>query len=107
MALQYYNRYDEFLINGQQTVVPFVNIPQKTTDKTYIYKVGRSRLDKISQEYYNTPFFGWVILQANPQYGGLENTIPDGAILIIPFPLLPSLQDYKSSLNNHFYYYGR
>ena len=107
MALQYYNRYDEFLINGQQTVVPFVTIPQKTTDKTYIYKVGRSRLDKISQEYYNTPFFGWLILQANPQYGGLENTIPDGAILIIPFPLLPSLQDYKSSLNNHFYYYGR
>jgi hypothetical protein len=107
MALQYYNRYDEFLINGQQTVVPFVNLPQKTTDKTYIYKVGRSRLDKISQEYYNTPFFGWVILQANPQYGGLENNIPDGAILIIPYPLLPSLQDYKSALNSHFYYYGR
>jgi hypothetical protein len=107
MALQYYNRYDEFLINGQQTVVPFVNLPQKTTDKTYIYKVGRSRLDKISQEYYSTPFFGWLILQANPQYGGLENNIPDGAILIIPSPLLPSLQDYKSALNSHFYYYGR
>jgi hypothetical protein len=107
MALQYYNRYSSFIINGQQTVVPFVQIPQKTTDKTYIYKVGRSRLDKISQEYYATPFFGWLILQANPQYGGLENTIPDGAILIVPFPLLPSLQDYKGALNNHFYYYGR
>lgn len=107
MALQYYNRYSSFIINGQQTVVPFVQVPQKTTDKTYIYKVGRSRLDKISQEYYATPFFGWLILQANPQYGGLENTIPDGAILIIPFPLLPSLQDYKGALNNHFYYYGR
>ena len=107
MGLQYYNRYDDFLINGQQTVVPYVTLPQKTTDRTYIYKVGRSRLDKISQEYYNTPFFGWLILQANPQYGGLESSIPDGAILIIPFPLLPSLQDYKSALNNHFYYYGR
>jgi hypothetical protein len=107
MALQYYNRYSSFIINGQQTVVPFVQVPQKTTDKTYIYKVGRSRLDKISQEYYATPFFGWLILQANPQYGGLENTIPDGAILIVPFPLLPSLQDYKGALNNHFYYYGR
>jgi hypothetical protein len=107
MALQYYNRYSSFIINGQQTVVPFVQVPQKTTDKTYIYKVGRSRLDKISQEYYATPFFGWLILQANPQYGGLENTIPDGSILIIPFPLLPSLQDYKGALNNHFYYYGR
>lgn len=107
MRLQYYNRYSGFLINGQQTVVPFVQIPQKTTDKTYIYKVGKSRLDKVSQDYYATPFFSWLILQANPQYGGLENYIPDGAILIVPFPLLPSLQDYKAALNNHFYYYGR
>ena len=89
MPLQYLNRYDEFLINGEQTVVPFVTIPQKTTDKTYIYKVGRSRLDKISQDYYDTPFFGWIILQANPQYGGLVYNIPDGALLFIPFPLLP------------------
>ena len=107
MRLQYYNRYSGFLINGNQTVVPFVQIPQKTTDKTYIYKVGRSRLDKVSQDYYATPFFSWLILQANPQYGGLENYIPDGAILIVPFPLLPSLQDYKAALTNHFYYYGR
>lgn len=107
MKLQYYNRYSNFLINGQQTVVPFVNLPQKTTDRISIYKVGRSRLDKISQEFYETPFFGWLILMANPQYGGLENTIPDGAILVIPFPLTSSLQDYKGALENHFYYYGR
>jgi hypothetical protein len=51
--------------------------------------------------------FSWLILQANPQFGGLENNIYDGAVLIIPFPLLPSLQDYKAALENHFYYYGR
>ena len=107
MALQYYNRYTNFLINGQQTVVPFITIPQKTTDRTYIYKVGKTRLDKVSQEFYGSPFFNWLILQANPQYGGLETSIPDGAILIIPFPLCPSLQDYKGSLENYFYYYGR
>jgi hypothetical protein len=53
MAFPYYNRYSEFLINGEQTVVPFVQIPQKVTDKTYIYKVGKSRLDRVSQEFYN------------------------------------------------------
>jgi hypothetical protein len=90
MAFQYWNRYSEFLINGEQTVVPYVQLPQKPTDKAFIYKVGRSRLDKVSQDYYNSPYFGWLVLQANPQYGGLENTIPDGSILI-----------------NHFYYYGR
>lgn len=107
MALQYYNRYRDFLINGEQTVVPFVNLPQKPTDKAYVYKVGQSRLDKISQEYYNSPFFGWLILQANSQYGGLENFIPDGAILVVPFPLITSLQDYKGALENHFFYWGR
>jgi hypothetical protein len=107
MAYTYWNRYSQFLINGQQTVVPFVQLPGKTTDKTYVYKIGTSRLDKVSQEIYGTPYFGWLILQANSQFGGLENYIYDGAILTIPFPLLPSLQDYKGAVENHFYYYGR
>jgi hypothetical protein len=107
MAFQYYNRYSDFLINAEQTVVPYVRLPQKPTDKAFIYKVGRSRLDKVSQDYYDSPYFGWLVLQANPQFGGLENNIFDGAILTIPFPLLPSLQDYNAALENHFYYYGR
>lgn len=107
MPFQYYNRYSEFLINGEQTVVPYVSLPQKSSDKTFIYKIGRSRLDKVSQQFYNSPYFGWLILQANPQFGGLENTIYDGAILTIPFPLVASLQDYKTALDNYFYYYGR
>ena len=107
MAFQYWNRYSEFLINGEQTVVPYVQLPQKSTDKAFIYIVGRSRLDKVSQDYYDSPYFSWLILQANSQFGGLENTIYDGAVLIIPFPLLPSLQDYKGAIENHFYYYGR
>jgi hypothetical protein len=107
MGYPYYNRYSEFLINGEQTIVPYVSLPQKPSDHTYIYKVGRSRLDKVSQEFYGAPYFNWLILQANPQFGGLENTIYDGAVLIIPFPLIPSLQDYKAALENHFYYYGR
>jgi hypothetical protein len=107
MALQYYNRYNDFLIDGNQTVVPFVKIPLKTTDKNYIYKLGQTRLDKISQQYYDSPYFGWLILQANPQFGGNEFIIPDGTVLTIPFPLLASLQDYNNALENHFYYYGR
>jgi hypothetical protein len=107
MAYTYWNRYSQFIINGEQTVVPYVQLPSKPTDKTYIYKVGRSRLDRVSQEYYNSPTFGWLILQANPQFVGMENNIFDGAILIVPFPLLPSLQDYKAAIENHFFYYGR
>jgi hypothetical protein len=105
--MQYYNRYTEFLINGQQTVVPYVRIPAKPSDKKFIYRQGVSRLDKISQQYYNSPYFGWLILQANPVFGGNEVDIPDNATLIIPFPLITSLQDYKTALDNHFTYYGR
>ena len=107
MALQYWNRYTDFLINGEQTVVPYVDLPSKSSDKNYIYKVSQTRLDKVSQQYYGTPFFGWLILQGNPQYGGMEWSIPDGAILTIPYPLITSLQDYKSQIDNHFFYYGR
>ncbi len=94
--LQYFNRYSNFLINGQQTIVPYITLPSKSTDKNYIYKVGQSRLDKISQQYYDSPFFGWLILQANEEYGGLEWNIPDNSIIVIPYPLVSSLQDYNS-----------
>jgi hypothetical protein len=107
MAQQYYNRYNDFLINGQQTVVPYVFLPSKSSDKNHIYVVSQSRLDKLSQQYYGSPFFGWLIQVANPQYSGVETDIPDGAILTIPFPLVASLQDYKNSLDNYFFYYGR
>lgn len=105
--MQYYNRYDNFLINGQQKVVPYVSLPQKSTDQRYVYRANKSRLDKISFEKYGTPVFGWLILQANPVYGGLETNIPDGSVLIIPFPLISSLQDYKTAIDNHIFYYGR
>jgi hypothetical protein len=107
MSRQYFNRYSEFNINGNQTVVPYISLPQKTSDKNYIYKVGRSRLDKVSQQYYGTPYFGWLILLANPIAGGQEWNISDGTVLTIPFPLVASLQDYKNALNTHFFYYGR
>ncbi len=43
-AKQYYNRYGNFIINGEQTVVPYVKLSNKNSDKRYIYKVGQSGL---------------------------------------------------------------
>jgi hypothetical protein len=107
MANEYYNRYQKYLIGEQQTIVPYVKLPIKGSDKKYIYKLGVSRLDKISQLYYESPYFGWLILQANPQYGGSELNIPDNAVLTVPFPLNSSLLDYNSAVDTYFYYYGR
>jgi hypothetical protein len=61
----------------------------------------------MSQQYYGTPYFGWLIMSANPNFGGQEWNISDGSILTIPFPLVASLQDYKNELENYFFYYGR
>lgn len=107
MATQYYNRYSNFLVNGEQTVVPYLNLQPKGSDKKYIYRVAQSRLDKISEQYYGSPFFGWLILQANPAFSGSEFEIPDGTVLTIPYPLVTSLQEYKSALDNYRFYYGK
>ena len=105
--MDYYRRYDKFLINGVQTVVPYVNIGRRPSDQKYVYRVNQSRLDKVSYEKYGSPFFGWLILLANPIYGGMETNIPDDTILIIPYPLLSALQDYKNAVDTHIFYYGR
>jgi hypothetical protein len=103
----YYNRYDEYVVNGDYIMVPHIKLTNKSSDRNVIYKLGRTRLDKLSQQYYDTPYFGWLILQANPQFGGQEWNIPDGTVITIPYPLMTSLEEYKSKVDQHFLYYGR
>ena len=67
---------------------------------------NKDRLDKMSQEYYDTPLFGWLILQANPTTCGVEFDIPNNFVMRIPFPLIPSLQDYRKNIELYKLYYG-
>ena len=106
MSRQYYNRYQSFIQNGEFRIVPGLEIPIKGTDKYIQFKKGKDRLDRLSDEYYGTPLFGWLILQANPTLGSLEFEIPDNSYLRIPFPLINSLQDYKSGIELYNIYYG-
>lgn len=105
--LTYYNRYEEFMVNGKQMIVPFIELTPKTSDREYIFRSQHSRLDKISNEIYGSPLFGWLIMQRNPEFGGLESNIPDNSKITIPFPLIATLQDYNSKLNEYFFHYGR
>lgn len=106
MNRDYFNRYTFFENNGTHKIVPGLTIPNKPTDKYYTFKKNIDRLDRISQDFYNSPMFGWLILLSNPSIGSLEFNIPNNFILRIPYPLINSLQDYKKNIELYKLYYG-
>ena len=72
-----YDRYASVRTEGGFRTLPFGEIPKSKTDRIIIYRKGQMRLDQISSQYYDSPDFAWLILQANPQYGsGYQNTDP-------------------------------
>jgi gentisate 1,2-dioxygenase len=102
----YYDRYEKFRNNGKILPVPFVNIPVLSTDKSVVYKLTRTRLDKLSQTYYNNPYHGYLIMLANPQYGGLEFNIPDGSLIRVPYPFGEAVSRYITQVTRHKQLYG-
>ena len=101
-----FDRYQSFRQNGNILAVPFIEIPQKNSDMWAYYRVGQTRLDLLSYQYYNNPNYGWLILQANPQYGSLEFKIPDGSKLRIPYPLEMTIQQYQMDIDEYMRLYG-
>ena len=102
----YYDRYEQFRGNGQIKPMPGIRIPVESSDKTIVYKLGKTRLDILSQEYYGNPYHGWLILMANPQYGGMEFSIPDGEPIRIPFPFTSAINRYILGAKRHIELYG-
>ena len=101
MGNQYFDRYQDFKVDGSYKPLPFIKIEPKNSDKTVVYNAQRTRLDKLSQQYYDNPYHGWLILLANPIYGGVEENIPDKEIIRIPFPLTDSIQQYIKAVENY------
>ena len=103
---QYYDRYAKYRQNGEIKPLPGIIIPQASSDKYAIYKKGQTRLDKLSNTYYNNAYSGWLIMLANPEYGGLEFNIPDMVSLRIPFPFDSAVGRYITEVTNHNALYG-
>lgn len=101
-----YKRYDSFTSNGSYKKVPFIEIPVRGTDCYAFYEVGKTRLDLLSYQYYNNPNYGWLILQANPQYGSLEFKIENGSKIRIPYPLEQVIQGYENDITKYVKLYG-
>jgi hypothetical protein len=102
----YYDRYASFRTNGNMKPIPGIIIPDSSSDKNMVYKQGLTRLDKLSQMYYNNPYSGWLIMLANPEFGGLEFNIPDMTLIRIPFPFDSAVGRYITQVTNHKILYG-
>lgn len=94
MATPYFDRYEFFKKNGLVETPIFVPIRERVSDKYITYSLGVTKLSLVSYQYYNTPFYDWLILAANPQYGGTEFEIPDGVQLRVPYPIKDVIEDY-------------
>lgn len=103
---QYYDRYSSFLVNASMKPIIGITIPTNDADKNTVYKQGLTRLDKLSQMYYNNPYSGWLIMLANPEYGGLEFNIPDMTLIRIPFPFESAVTRYITAVTKHKTLYG-
>lgn len=95
---EYFDRYDKFKKNGAVKPVPGIFLAPKATDKNVLYKQGETRLDKLSQDYYGNPYHGFLIMSANPKFGGLEFLIPDREIIRVPFPFDATLRQYEEEI---------
>jgi hypothetical protein len=103
---QYYDRYFGFRLNSEVKPIPGITIPINGSDKYVIYKKGESRLDIMSNDYYNNPYSGWLIMLANQQFGGLEFDIPDNTLIRVPFPFDNALERYTNQVKIHKMLYG-
>ena len=103
----YYDRYKNFRINSEIKPMPGIDIPFGSADRQVVYQQGKTRLDILSQSYYNNPYSGWLIMQANPQFGGLEFDIPDNTLIRIPYPFDDAVSRYITQVSRHISLYGQ
>ncbi len=91
-----YDRY--YLLRGDGDDIeptPFIRISESSSDKFEVWKKGFSKLYMLSQKYYSSPFYDFLILFANPKHMN-EWEIPDGEMIRIPFPIERAKGEYEA-----------
>ena len=106
MPQRYLDRYERFKDDTDYKPVPGIKIPVKSTDKYLTYRLGSTRFDILSDKYYDSPYYGWLIMLANPEFGGLEFQIPDNKTIRIPFPFKVSVNNYLNGVEEYIRLYG-
>lgn len=99
--MDYYDRYSRFREDGNIKIVPFLKIDEYDTDIVITFNKRTMRMDTLSYKYYGDANYGWLIMQANPQYGSMEFSIPDGVSLRIPYPLNTAKTRYENAIQKY------
>jgi len=99
--MEYYDRYQSFRSDGNIEIVPFIEIERYDTDIDIVFNKSSMRMDNLSYKYYGDPNYGWLIMQANPQYGSIEFMIPNGVSLRIPYPLNTAKTRYEQGIEKY------
>lgn len=98
-----YNRYKSFVTSeGVVKEVPFIQIPNRESDKYAYWDKRSDRMDILSYRYYGTPDYRWLILQANPHLPSMEFMIEDGERIRVPFPLEMVIAQYENDIKNYY-----
>lgn len=104
--MEYFDRYARFKSNGEMLPVYGVTLPKADTDKFDIYRKGKSRFDLISNKFYGSPYYGSLILMANPELPGLEFNIPDMTQIRVPFPFKSAVERFINEVEKQKTLYG-
>ena len=99
--MDYYDRYSRFREDGNIKIVPFLKIDEYDTDIVITFNKRTMRMDTLSYKYYGDANYGWLIMQANPKYGSMEFSIPDGVSLRIPYPLNTAKTRYENAIQKY------
>jgi hypothetical protein len=101
------NRYINVLLqntsNSSGLVTSYVGVKYPevpfTINDVYVYTTAGDRLDSLSQQFYGSPEYYWVISSANPDLGLDSLYIPEGSQIRIPGSLNDVILSFKL-LNN-------
>ncbi len=97
----YTNRYNIIdQPNNIPKIIPYLKIKDKSTDKIIIWNKDK-RLDRISFDYYGSPYYDWLIMQKNADKGMDEFEWNNGDTIIIPYPLEASIDQYRQAFEEY------
>jgi anaerobic selenocysteine-containing dehydrogenase len=91
--MKVFDRYSLLKDELSKVTPPFVKIPMFATDRVERWMGSRTMMDALSEKYYHSSEYGFLILLANPQYLN-ELDIEEGDMVRVPFPLELALEAY-------------